>query len=109
MAKSVLAKKLVAHTDSQLVEAQFSGVFTAKGSSMIKYLEQVKLLAPSFEHFELKKVPRDQNERADALARLASASGAIDTRSVVLMTSRRPLISNKREGARVLAIDQGPS
>ena len=42
LAKSLQIQKLKAYTDSQLVEAQFSGTFATKGPSMIKYLKLLK-------------------------------------------------------------------
>ena len=42
LAKSVMARKVQAYTDSQLVESQFSGEFTTKGPVLIKYLENLK-------------------------------------------------------------------
>ncbi|XP_065017249.1 uncharacterized protein LOC135643811 [Musa acuminata AAA Group] len=60
------------HTDSQLVAEQLSGGYEARDSTMTKYLAQVKSLTAKFLHFTLSNVPRGENERADALAKLAS-------------------------------------
>uniref|UniRef100_A0A804HWW3 Uncharacterized protein n=1 Tax=Musa acuminata subsp. malaccensis TaxID=214687 RepID=A0A804HWW3_MUSAM len=65
-------------TDSQLVAEQLGGGYEARDPIMAKYLAQVKNLTAKFPHFTLYNVPRGENERADALAKLASkpASGA---------------------------------
>ena len=106
LAKSVMATKVRAHTDSQLVESQFSGEFTTKGPALIKYLEQLKKTAQSFTEFSLSRIPRTMNERADVLSKLASASGSIDTHSVVLMTSKRPSISIDPSPTKVMVIGE---
>ncbi|XP_065036718.1 uncharacterized protein LOC135672189 [Musa acuminata AAA Group] len=61
-------------TDSQLVAEQLSGGYEARDPTMAKYLAQVKSLTAKFLHFTLSNVPRGENERADALAKLASKS-----------------------------------
>ncbi|XP_064995355.1 uncharacterized protein LOC135631550 [Musa acuminata AAA Group] len=61
-------------TDSQLVAEQLSGGYEARDPIMAKYLAQEKNLTAKFSHFTLSNVPRGENERADALAKLASKS-----------------------------------
>ncbi|XP_065004164.1 uncharacterized protein LOC135636404 [Musa acuminata AAA Group] len=61
-------------TDSQLVAEQLSGGYEARDPTMAKYLAQVKSLTAKFLHFTLSNVPRGENERANALAKLASKS-----------------------------------
>ncbi|XP_065007552.1 uncharacterized protein LOC135638367 [Musa acuminata AAA Group] len=59
-------------TDSQLVAKQLSGGYEARDATMAKYLARVRDLTPRFPYFTLSNVPREENERADALAKLAS-------------------------------------
>ncbi|XP_065026133.1 uncharacterized protein LOC135650583 [Musa acuminata AAA Group] len=59
-------------TDSQLVAEQLSGAYEARDPTMAKYLAQVRDLTAKFPYFTLSNVPRGENERADALAKLAS-------------------------------------
>ncbi|XP_064992487.1 uncharacterized protein LOC135629221 [Musa acuminata AAA Group] len=59
-------------TDSQLVAEQLSNGYEAQDPIMAKYLAQVKNLTAKFPHFTLSNVSRGENERADALAKLAS-------------------------------------
>ncbi|XP_065017679.1 uncharacterized protein LOC135644146 [Musa acuminata AAA Group] len=61
-------------TDSQLVAEQLSGRYEARDPIMANYLAQVKNLIAKFPRFTLSNVPRGENERADALAKLASKS-----------------------------------
>ncbi|XP_064946978.1 uncharacterized protein LOC135597654 isoform X1 [Musa acuminata AAA Group] len=59
-------------TDSQLVAEQLSGGYEARDPTMAKYLARVRDLTAKFPYFKLSNVPREENERADALAKLAS-------------------------------------
>lgn len=93
MAKSVMAKKLKAYSDSQLVTEQYSGKFTTKSASMIKYLKVVKELEKAFDMFSLIKINRAKNTIADGLSKWATVSGAVDTRTVVLMTANESTLT----------------
>ncbi|XP_065023311.1 uncharacterized protein LOC135649130 [Musa acuminata AAA Group] len=59
-------------TDSQLVAEQLNGGYEARDTTMAKYLARVRDLTAKFRYFILSSVPREENERADALAKLAS-------------------------------------
>jgi len=72
LAKEMGAKGLLAKSDSLLVTGQVTGEYQAKGPQMAAYLEYVQVLKESFEVFELVHIPREQNARADLLAKLAS-------------------------------------
>ena len=67
------ARNLLAKSDSLLVTGQVTGEFQAKDPQMAAYLEYVRLLKTSSAEFELVHVPREQNARADLLAKLASS------------------------------------
>jgi hypothetical protein len=49
------------------------GEFEAKGEKMKKYLAKVQSMQAAFQKFSIKKIPREDNEKADRLARMASA------------------------------------
>ncbi|XP_009419888.2 uncharacterized protein LOC103999771 [Musa acuminata AAA Group] len=59
-------------TDSQLVAEQLSGGYEARDPTMARYLAWVRDLTAKFQYFTLSNIPREENERADALAKLAS-------------------------------------
>lgn len=61
-----------AQSDSQLVVNQVLRVYIVKEERMWKYLVQVKTLRKACDTFELTLVPREQNEKVDRLAQLAS-------------------------------------
>ena len=57
---------------------------------MAAYLEYVQLLKTSFTEFELVHVPREQNARADLLAKLASSGKGGKQRTVIQETLKVP-------------------
>jgi len=57
---------------------------------MVAYLEYVQVLRETFEVFELVLVPREQNARADLLAKLASSGKGGIQRTVIQETLRTP-------------------
>ncbi|XP_065030486.1 uncharacterized protein LOC135653005 [Musa acuminata AAA Group] len=59
-------------TDPQLMAEQLSGGYEARDPTMAKYLARVRDLTAKFPYFMLSNVPREENERADALAKLVS-------------------------------------
>ncbi|RDX84093.1 Tf2-9, partial [Mucuna pruriens] len=72
LALEIEAKRLIAKSDSKLITGQVNGEYQAKDPRLPKYKERAKTMTASFESFRLLHVPRDQNERADLLAKLAS-------------------------------------
>ncbi|MEJ1821228.1 reverse transcriptase-like protein, partial [Escherichia coli] len=50
------------------------GKYEAKSDRMKKYLEKAKSLQRTFSHFQIVRIPREQNSRADILSKLASSS-----------------------------------
>ncbi|XP_068476783.1 uncharacterized protein [Phaseolus vulgaris] len=84
------AKSLMAKSDSMLVTGQVTGEFQAKDPQMAAYLEYVCTLKTSFAEFELIHVPREQNARADLLAKLASSGKGGRQRTVIQDTLKVP-------------------
>jgi len=72
LAKEMGARSLLAKSDSQLVTGQVTGEYQAK-PQMVAYLGYVQVLKSAFAVFMLVHVPREQNARADLLAKLASS------------------------------------
>ncbi|XP_071918740.1 uncharacterized protein [Coffea arabica] len=61
-------------SDSQLVVHQVRGEYEAKEDVMKKYLAKVQKAIALFDAFEIERVPKSQNKRADAMLKLASPS-----------------------------------
>ncbi|GJV94850.1 reverse transcriptase domain-containing protein [Tanacetum coccineum] len=85
-------QNLQANVDSKLVANQVNGVYVAKESSMIKYLDKVKHIASTFQEFSIKQVPRGENKKADALSKIASTSFAHLSKQVLVEELREKLI-----------------
>ncbi|XP_027093694.1 uncharacterized protein [Coffea arabica] len=88
-------------SDSQLVVLQVLGEYEAKEEVMNKYLAKVQEATALFDAFEIERVPRSQNKRADALSKLASSSFAHLSKKVLVEVVKQKSIDQ----VRVLAID----
>ena len=74
LAHSLEVDQLEVYSDSQLVVRQIEDTYEAKSETMILYLQNVHDLLKKFVLVQVKHVPRAENSRADALAKLATAS-----------------------------------
>ena len=61
-------------SDSQLVVNQIEDTYKAKCEKMILYLKKVRDLLKKFVLVQVRHIPRAENSRVDALAKLATAS-----------------------------------
>jgi ribonuclease HI len=59
-------------SDSQVIVGHIRGEFEAKGEKMKKYLTKVQSMQTAFQKFCIKKILREDNEKADHLAKMAS-------------------------------------
>ncbi|XP_039687900.1 uncharacterized protein [Medicago truncatula] len=83
LAREMGVENLRARSDSQLMTNQISGEYQTKDSQLSKYLTSVRSFAKSFNFFEVIYVPREQNARADLLAKLASTKRPGNNRTVI--------------------------
>ena len=90
LAKEMGAKSLLVESDSLLVTGQVTRKYQANDPQMAAYLEYVKILKETFAVFKLVHVPREQNARADLLAKLASSGKGGRQRTVIQETLRTP-------------------
>ncbi|XP_027083501.2 uncharacterized protein [Coffea arabica] len=88
-------------SDSQLVVHQVRGEYETKEDVMKKYLAKVQEAIALFDAFEIERVPRSQNKRADALSKLASSSFANLNKEVLVELVKQKIIDQ----IQVLAID----
>ncbi|XP_077217816.1 uncharacterized protein LOC143852302 [Tasmannia lanceolata] len=72
LATELGAKKLKVYSDSQLVINQVNRAYEARGLRMKRYLQKVKEKLQRMGEVEILQVPRDMNNRADALSKMAS-------------------------------------
>ncbi|XP_073121774.1 uncharacterized protein [Henckelia pumila] len=86
LALSVRAKRLMIHSDSQLIVSQVNGNYEAKEDKMLEYLTQVNELLSRLDIYDIKQIPRGENESADRLAKLARSLANIDNRKITFLT-----------------------
>ncbi|CAL9026182.1 unnamed protein product [Prunus brigantina] len=72
LARSMSARQISTHSDSQLIVNQRTADFAAKDASMSAYLSAAHQLLQKFQAYEIRQIPRTENSHADALVRLAS-------------------------------------
>ena len=73
LAHSLEVDQLEVHSDSQLVVRQIEDTYEAKSEKMVLYLQKVRDLFKKFILVQVKYVPKTENSRANALAKLATA------------------------------------
>src|SRR4051812_42616362 len=72
VAKDIGIKRIVCCGDSDLVALQAAGTWNARNPMMAAYRDKVDEIAKSFLGYEVKYVPRKQNELTDLLSKLGS-------------------------------------
>ncbi|GKF55428.1 reverse transcriptase domain-containing protein, partial [Tanacetum coccineum] len=95
IAEQMGVKNLQANVDSWLVANQVNGSYVAKESGMVQYLEKVKTLTSNFKEFSIKKVPRSENKKVDALSKIASTSFAHLSKQVLVEELKKKSINEK--------------
>nr|GEX62012.1 reverse transcriptase domain-containing protein [Tanacetum cinerariifolium] len=60
--------------DSKLVASQINGSYETSKDSMMKYLAKAKEYAYGFKSFSIKNIPRNTNQKANVLSKLASVA-----------------------------------
>ncbi|XP_056682828.1 uncharacterized protein [Spinacia oleracea] len=82
MSRAAGAADVLVLSDSQLIVSQVKGEYEAKYEAMIRYLEKVRQEAQQLSNFEVKHIPRSENNKADALSKLASSASCDTPRHV---------------------------
>ena len=74
LAHSMEVDQLEVCSDSQLIVKQIEDSYEARGEKTIIYLKKVREILKKFVRVQVRHIPRAENSRADALAKLATAS-----------------------------------
>ncbi|XP_052287276.1 uncharacterized protein LOC127898826 [Citrus sinensis] len=106
LARAVKADRVKIRTDSQLVANHVSERFQPREEKMEQYLRIVRQMMGKFEAVEVIQIPREQNSRADILARMAAVADPKMPKSVPLEVKSRPSIE---QNLGVLRIEQKSS
>ncbi|GKD93357.1 reverse transcriptase domain-containing protein, partial [Tanacetum coccineum] len=72
MAKKMNIQDIDAKFDSKLVASQINGSYVASSTSMVKYLATVKECIAGFRSFVIQNIPKNLNQKADILSKLAT-------------------------------------
>ena len=92
LAYSLEIDQLEVCSNSQLVVRQIEDTYEAKSERMILYLKKVWDLLKKFMLVQVRHIPREENSRADALAKLAIASQEDLSRSTLVEYLAQPSI-----------------
>ena len=82
LAISVSSEMIIIQSDSKLMVGQVNREYEMRDQCMTKYVCLVKLRLESFMAWKLEHIPRSSNEKADALAAVATS---IPTKETVLL------------------------
>ncbi|GKA92717.1 reverse transcriptase domain-containing protein [Tanacetum coccineum] len=74
IARQMSISNIEVKMDSKLVASQINGSYEASKDSMIKYLAKAKEYASGFKSFSIENIPRNMNQKADMLSKLASVA-----------------------------------
>ena len=66
------ANRVKVYSDSELLCRQIAGIYKVRHINLKPLFEQAKHLAGSLSSFEIKHIPRTENQQADKLAKKAS-------------------------------------
>ncbi|XP_073153270.1 uncharacterized protein [Henckelia pumila] len=86
LALSVGAKRLTYTATPNLSSVKLMENFEAKEDKMLGYLIQVNELLSRLDSYDVKEIPRMENESADRLAKLSSSLANIDNRKITFLT-----------------------
>ncbi|KAH9802826.1 Ribonuclease H [Citrus sinensis] len=101
LAHALRAERVEIRADSQLVCNQLSDQFQARGEKMGLYLKKAKQMVGLFQEVEIKQISRNENYRADMLARMAAITDPKLPKSVPLEVRISPSIGEEVEVMRV--------
>ena len=76
---TISADKLLIRSDSQLVVGQVNEEYESRDPRMEKYVSLVKQRLGSFSSWKLEHIPKDCNEKADALVAIAASLPITET------------------------------
>ncbi|KAK0596580.1 hypothetical protein LWI29_016986 [Acer saccharum] len=91
------ADELEIYSDSQVVVNQVLDEYQAREEHMIAYLDIAKRLLRKFKMYKIFQIPREENEKADALSKLASATMSIRSKAIPVAHLTKPSTAEPEE------------
>ncbi|XP_073304627.1 uncharacterized protein [Primulina huaijiensis] len=89
------ASQIILYSDSQLITQQVKGVYEAKDNMMLKYLKLIKAKSEIFVDWSIEQIPREENEEAYALVKMAASLSEVSTREMLHVS--RLVLSTEKE------------
>ena len=93
LTKAAGAISVFVYCDFQVVTSQVKGDYECKGERMKKYLEQIRKRMGDLQA-KFIQIPREENEQADCLAKVASAEHMLILDKVLSFVHLSPLIND---------------
>nr|GEY06462.1 reverse transcriptase domain-containing protein [Tanacetum cinerariifolium] len=84
--KKIEVQSLFVNVDSKLVASQVNGSYEACKENMIRYLNKAKEYIGCFKLFKIQNKPRNKNQKADVLSKLASVAFNHLTKEILVET-----------------------
>ncbi|KAK0578322.1 hypothetical protein LWI29_008612 [Acer saccharum] len=89
--------ELEIYSDSQVVVNQVLDEYEAREEHMIASLDIAKRLLRKFKVYRISQIPREENEKADALPKLASATTSIRSKAIPVAHLTKPSTAESEE------------
>ncbi|XP_073138843.1 uncharacterized protein [Henckelia pumila] len=89
-AKQVGAARIHLYSDSQLVAQQVTGSYEVKSEKLKEYMKAIEEARRLFDEVMFEQIPRESNEKADVLAKMASSLHNWKNREVVVQVELTP-------------------
>ncbi|KAK0594634.1 hypothetical protein LWI29_038068 [Acer saccharum] len=102
------ADELEIFSDSQVVVNQLLDEYQARDEHMIVYLDIIKKLLRRFKRYRISQIPREENDKVDALSKLASATTCIRSKNIPVAHLTKPSTVDSAE-VMVAEIRQKPN
>ncbi|GKA01740.1 reverse transcriptase domain-containing protein [Tanacetum coccineum] len=84
IARKMKVSGIEVKVDSKLVANQINGTYEATKESMIKYLAKAKEFISKFKTFSIENIPREDNQKADILSKLATVPFSHLTKEILV-------------------------
>ncbi|GJW18995.1 reverse transcriptase domain-containing protein [Tanacetum coccineum] len=99
MARKMKVRNIDVKVDSKLVASQINRSYVANNTNMIKYLAITKECIAEFETFAIQNIPRNLNQKADILSKLATHAFDHLTKKVLVEVLAERSTDQKEVGA----------
>ncbi|XP_059446338.1 uncharacterized protein LOC132177877 [Corylus avellana] len=107
LAQELEAELVEVRSDSQVIVGHIRGEFEAKSTNMKLYLSKIQGMLKFFKKFCIVKIQREENEKADHLARLGSSTESeVGESEQVIQVQQQPSITEK---VFILTIEVAPA